>query len=164
MPDKSERIEVPGNRNLTQAQRDERTLSTYRPFCAAVDDVLTTHTLTTLITIHSFTPIYHGKPRDVEIGILHDDDSRLADAMLAQSPLLPQRNIQRNQPYRAADGVTHSLKLHGQSNGLANVMIELRNDLLVTPQDQENMVQELLILLNPALATLSLTPKGAARA
>ena len=37
-----------------------------------------------LVTIHSFTPVFLGKARDVEIGVLHDiDDTRLADALLA---------------------------------------------------------------------------------
>lgn len=52
------------------------------------------------------------------------------------------------------DGVTHSLKLHGISNGLANVMIEIRNDLLATPDDEAIMAEELFQLVCPALETL----------
>ena len=35
-----------------------------------------------------------------------------------------------NQPYSAADGVTHMLARHAIPRGLDNVMIEVRNDLL----------------------------------
>lgn len=158
MPERSEVIDVPGNHGLTQAQRTARVDAIYRPFCRAVTGVLTDRAArnipTVLLTIHSFTPYYYGHTRRVEIGILHDADARLADAMLAQSHRLPQRNIQRNAPYGPEDGVTHSLKLHGMGHGLANVMIEMRNDLLTTPDDEATMADEVLRLLLPALATL----------
>src|SRR5699024_8860641 len=89
MPERSEIIEIPGNRNMTVAQRAARINTVYRPFCDAVTTLLADRQArnipTALITIHSFTPIFHGQPRAVEIGILHDADSHLADAMLAQA-------------------------------------------------------------------------------
>lgn len=88
------------------------------------------------------------------MGILHDDDSRLADAMLARAPSLPHRRIARNVPYGPEDGVTHTLRLHALPNGLPNVMLELRNDLLATGPAREEIAAELLTLLRPALAAL----------
>lgn len=158
MPERSEVIDVPGNHDLTPAQRAARVDAIYRPFCQAVSRVLADraarHLPTVLITIHSFTPYYDGHTRRVEIGILHDADTRLADAMLAQTHRLPHRDIQRNAPYGPEDGVTHSLKLHGMGNGLANVMVEIRNDLLATPNAEATMANEVLRLILPALATL----------
>ncbi|MFN3363810.1 MAG: N-formylglutamate amidohydrolase, partial [Allorhizobium sp.] len=75
------------------------------------------------------TPVYFGKPREVEIGILHDTDSRLADAMLEAAAGGPYR-VERNSPYGPEDGVTHTLRLHALPQGFANVMIEVRNDLV----------------------------------
>lgn len=159
MPQKSELIEVPGNRDLTPAQREERTETVYRPFCAAVSDMIATRRArglsTVLITIHSFTPIYFGAWRETEIGILHDSDSRLADAMLAGADRLPERRIARNDPYGPEDGVTHSLRLHGIANGLPNVMIELRNDLVGDEAGVAAMAQELMTLIAPALDALA---------
>ncbi|WP_297339635.1 N-formylglutamate amidohydrolase [Pseudophaeobacter sp.] len=158
MPEKSELIEVPGNVALTDAQRAERVDTVYQPFITAVDQMIDRRKAeglqTALITIHSFTPVYYGTPRAVEIGILHDSDTRLADAMLAQASALPQRQVDRNEPYGPEDGVTHSLQIHGLENGLPNVMIEVRNDLLRTPQQETQMADELLALLRPALAAL----------
>lgn len=154
MPEQSERVTVPGNRGLPQHARDARTDAVYRPFCAAVSDVIAAQsTPPVLITIHSFAPVFHGAPRAVEIGILHDDDSRLADAMLAQVHRLPHRRIERNAPYGPDDGVTHSLRLHGA--GLLNVMIEIRNDLLPDATTERAMADEILTLLRPALAQLA---------
>ena len=74
--------------------------------------------------------------------------------MLDQSGHLPHRRIARNEPYGPADGVTHSLRLHGMGRGLANVMIEIRNDLLTTPEDQATLAAEIHLLLQPALDAL----------
>lgn len=158
MPVKSEVIEVPGNVGLTDEERAERVRTVYMPFCTAVHDVLSARKAaerdTVLVTMHSFTPVYFGAQRAVEIGILHDRDSRLADAMLAEAQRLSHRKIARNDPYGPEDGVTHSLQLHGIENGLANVMIEVRNDLLRNAEDEAQMAEELLTLLRPALAAI----------
>lgn len=159
MPEKSELIEVPGNRDLTPEQRQERVDTVYAPFCEAVTRVIEAREAaglkTVVVTMHSFTPVYYGEPRAVEIGILHDSDSRLADAMLAAAPALPHRRVERNEPYGPADGVTHSLKVHALSRGLPNVMIEIRNDLLRSPAEEQAMAEEMLTLLRPALAALT---------
>ena len=94
------------------------------------------------------------------LGILHDDDSRLADEMLARAESIPGRKINRNDPYGPADGVTHTLRLHGLANNLANVMIEVRNDLIETPAEQDAIAEELLTLLRPALARLTQAEVG----
>ena len=158
MPSKSELVEVPGNKGLNPEQRQARVDAVYTPFCDTVSQVVRDRKAagleTVLITIHSFTPVYFGQTRAVEIGILHDDDARMADAMLAHSDLLSHRRVERNEPYGPADGVTHSLKIHGIAHGLANVMIEVRNDLLRSPEDEAQMAEELLALLRPALAAL----------
>lgn len=156
MPEKSELIAVPGNRGLSDAQRQQRIDSVYRPFCAAVSGVIAARqdsgTPTALVTVHSFSPLWYGTPRTVEIGILHDSDSRMADAMLDRAGDLPHRRIGRNDPYGPQDGVTHSLRLHGLAHGLPNVMIEVRNDLLHAPGAVRVIADELLALLRPALA------------
>lgn len=168
MPEASERIAVPGNRGLTPEQRAERVETVYRPFCAAVTGLIAARQArgqsTALITLHSFTPVYFDQTRETEIGILHDSDSRLADAMLAAAPRLPHRRIARNDPYGPEDGVTHSLKLYGIARGLPNVMIELRNDLLTDAAGVETMAAELMTLIAPALDAVSAQGGEAAHA
>lgn len=158
MPERSERIAVPGNVGLDEAARAARVARVYAPFTRATSDLIAWRgragTPFALITVHSFTPVWMGQPRTVEIGILHDSDARLADAMLAQE--VPGRRVERNAPYGPADGVTHSLCLHGIANDLPNVMLEIRNDLIVTPAQQDRVAAELLGLLRPALARLRL--------
>jgi len=168
MPEKSELIEVPGNRDLTAKDRAERVDTVYRPFCAAVSAAIDGRRArglpTALITVHSFTPVYFGRTRATEVGILHDTDSRLADAMLGRAADLPHRRIARNEPYGPEDGVTHSLKLHGIANGLPNVMIEIRNDLVATEPAVAEMAADLMTLIRPALDALAAQGGQAAHA
>ena len=95
------------------------------------------------MTVHSFTPIYHGVARTVEIGILHDSDTRLADAMLEIAQAHTDANVQRNAPYGPDHGVTHTLKEHAIKGGHLNVMLEVRNDLIVTSDEQTAMADML---------------------
>lgn len=160
IPAKSEVHEIPGNRDLTEADRAARVELVYRPFVAAVDAAIARARPKALVTIHSFTPVYFGKPRRVEIGILHDSDSRLAEALLAQD--WGGFDVRGNDPYGPEDGVTHSLKLHGLSRGLPNAMIEVRNDLLADPESFDAVFRLLSNNLAHALDGLGITLEGAA--
>lgn len=143
MPARSEVIDVPGNRDLSQADRDARTKAYYRPFQTALMQAVKAVTEPVIVTVHSFTPIYHGVARTVEIGILHDSDTRLADAMLEIAQAHTDANVQRNAPYGPDHGVTHTLKEHAIKGGHLNVMLEVRNDLIVTSDEQTAMADML---------------------
>lgn len=155
MPARSEVFDVPGNANIDQAERDRRTNAYYLPFKTCVEDVMAkVGPGAVLVTVHSFVPIYHGKPRAVELGILHDEDRRLADAMLEAAPRHTAMTTLRNEPYGPEDGVTHTLKVHGLANGVPNVMLEIRNDLVATPEACAEVAAMLHGLIVEALAAV----------
>lgn len=159
MPVSSEVYEVPGNRSMSEAERQARVDGIYRPFHGAVSkfvvDRKAAGRLPLLVTMHSFTPIYFNKPRAVELGILHDADSRLADQMLAAAAADAAYDVRRNEPYGPADGVTHSLIEYGVRYGLPNVMIEIRNDLIHDEIGQRVMADYLEGLLAKSAAALA---------
>jgi predicted N-formylglutamate amidohydrolase len=134
MPEVSEIYTIPGNQRLGAVERRARTEALYVPFHDRIRALLADRAArgqaTVIVTIHSFTPVYMGRPRAVELGILHDEDRWLADRMLAAAADRPLYRIERNEPYGPEDGVTHTLRLHGVANDLHNVMIEVRNDLI----------------------------------
>lgn len=152
MPERSEVVDVPGNLGLSEAERQMRVDAYYRPFQAALRGQIAKTNDPVVVTIHSFTPTYHGEMRAVEIGILHDTDPRLADAMLQIAPDHSQAITQRNAPYGPEDGVTHTLKEHALTYGHLNVMIEIRNDLIATKADQTAMAAMLAPWITAALA------------
>ena len=70
MQSESEIYHVPGNFNLTEYQQSERVQKIYDPFRRAVISCLSGRITTSYIaTIHTFTPVFNGLYRDVEIGI-----------------------------------------------------------------------------------------------
>lgn len=156
MPARSEVHEVPGNAAITAAERLERTRAIYLPWANGLHNLIAGRIAAgrrpVVITVHSFTPVYFGKARAVEFGIIHDADPALAlaihDAALSAGGL----NAQLNAPYSAADDVTHTLRLHATPYGLANAMLEIRNDLIATPEAEAAMADRLAPLLAAAMA------------
>lgn len=158
MPAKSEIFDIPGNAKLSPVERASRAAQYYTPFRDALAGVVAAKEKPVLVTIHSFTPIYHGTPRSVEIGVLHDSDTRLADAMLKTGAAHSPHITRRNEPYGPQDGVTHTLLEHGVSGGHPNVMLEIRNDLIATPAEQSLMAKQLSAWVSDACATLAKDP------
>lgn len=157
MPVQSEIYTIPGNVGMGEDERLARIHEIYRPFETLLKSEIEARQdagrKTIIVTIHSFTPVYKGVARAVEIGILHDRDSRLADAMLEQAD--GRYIVRRNEPYGPADGVTHTLREHGLMHGLANVMIEVRNDLIRDDAGQKVLAGYLAGLLEKGLAALA---------
>ncbi len=153
MPARSEIFDVPGNAGLSQAERDERAALVYEPFRQALAAVVEERKTgpAALVTVHSFTPVYRGVAREVELGILCDSDERLAEAMLRLAPDHTTLAVRKNEPYGPADGVTHTLNEHGLANGIPNVMLEIRNDLIATPKQQAAMAAMLCGLVGEAM-------------
>src|SRR4029078_11870994 len=91
---------------------------------------------TRIVSVHSFTPIYKGVRRPWHIGIIHDDDRRLAqpliDALQAMSVV-----VGVNEPYSPADRVYYTLERHARSRGLPCAMIESRNDEIENIEQQK---------------------------
>ena len=159
MPPVSEIFPIPGNQNLSDDARSERVEQVYNPFHAAVGAVIENRVAAgaspAIVTIHSFTPTYHGADRPFEIGILHDEDTRLADAMLDRTGAFEGLDVRRNEPYGPADGVTHTLQKHALPRGLLNVMIEIRNDVIRQPSEQTAMARVFADVIRDAIGCCS---------
>jgi predicted N-formylglutamate amidohydrolase len=154
MPERSERIDVPGNRDLDAAARSARISTYYEPFRKTLAEAISACADPVIVTIHSFTPLYHGQPRAVEIGLLYDCDTRLADAMLGIAQEHTQLETRRNEPYGPEHGVTHTLKEHALPGRHMNVMIEVRNDLIASEPEQRRIGDMLAGWVEAALATV----------
>lgn len=155
----SEVHDVPGNLNLSADDRQARTDALYQPFHKTIDQLLNRYEaegrVPVLVTIHTFTPVYLGKMREVEFGILHDTDTRLADELLRVAPRLTEFTTLRNAPYGPEDGVTHTLALHALPRGILNFMLEIRNDLVAMEEQQVKVARDIANMLQAALTELS---------
>jgi len=148
MPMKSEIFAIPGNENLTEAARQDRFSLVHEPFHCAVEQMIDRQAAKLqakpiIITIHSFTPVYQGVKRDVEIGFLHHENAAFSEVMQAIEAESGTYVTALNEPYDADDGVTYSLRRHAEDRGFDNTMIEIRNDLIRTDEQTEAMARHL---------------------
>lgn len=155
IPEVSEIFQIPGNQTLSDAERQNRFDKVHVPFHASVADVLNRQVARvsgpiSLVTIHTFTAVYLGQKRDVEIGYLYHEDDSFAQSALMVEQVAGRYRTALNEPYAATDGVTHTLKLHGEDNGVPALMIEVRNDLVDTPDKARDMATHLVRVLSAA--------------
>jgi predicted N-formylglutamate amidohydrolase len=143
MPDSilalSEDTLIPGNVSISDEERGRREASYYRPFHRMIETVVERKRRSgpvALVALHSFTPIFKGIRRPWHVGILFDRDRRLSDPIIAALAREDGLTVGANEPYNPRDRVYHTLDRHAQSQGLANVMIEVRNDLVATSEGE----------------------------
>jgi predicted N-formylglutamate amidohydrolase len=128
----SEGRPVPANRGLGTAERTRRLDRIHAPYHDAIDACLARRLAaglaTALIAVHSFTPVFLGKARPWRVGIVFDDDARMADALIGGLAADPALTVGINEPYSPADQVYYTVSRHADPHGLPAAMIEIRND------------------------------------
>jgi predicted N-formylglutamate amidohydrolase len=159
----SDHVAIPHNSDLSLEQRRRRFEVVYQPFQDAIAG-LVDHRLQAnekpayrpvIVTIHSFTPLYKGQRRTLDLGILYDADTRLADVFAELSEDDTAYSSARNQPYSPKDGCMHTIITHGIKHGLLNLMLEVRNDLINDTKGQEQWAGRIAALLTAALKQLN---------
>jgi len=150
IPLQSEIYQVPGNQHLDAATRDYRCEQLFKPFHSRLDELITARVAegrpVRVVGIHSFTPVYYGQPRTLEIGVLFDRAHAYAERLidgLAGYDL----KVAGNQPYQVDALGDMTVPVHGDARGLDSVLIEVRNDLLRTPQAVQRWTEYLAPLL-----------------
>lgn len=163
IPEISETTVIPGNAGLDAAQREARIALSWQPFHQAIEDVVSERLRqgreTRLVSVHSFTPIYKGFTRPWHIGIIHDDDERLAAPMISALLELDGVTVGVNEPYSPEDRVYFTLEHHGRSRGLPCAMIEIRNDEIADESGQARWAD----LLTSTLGDIRLPDGGATK-
>jgi predicted N-formylglutamate amidohydrolase len=85
------------------------------------------------VGVHTFTPVWKGKEREVDVGVLFDparaSERAVGDAWIAaMKRLAPALRIRRNLPYRGtSDGFTTDLRRRFPAARYAGIEIELNN-------------------------------------
>jgi predicted N-formylglutamate amidohydrolase len=154
---------VPGNAEVDEAEVAARIARFYDPYdaaiTAAIERAMRAGHPPVIVTVHSFTPIWRGWPRPWHVGILWDADERFArpllDGLSAEAGLV----VGDNEPY---DGALagDTVDRHATVRGLANALIEIRQDLIASDEGAEEWAERFARLLKPLAAQESLrTPR-----
>jgi predicted N-formylglutamate amidohydrolase len=158
IPMLSEMTAIPGNDGLAPAEREARRQEIFLPYHERIEALLDGRRAagrrTLLVAMHSFTPVFKGVARAVQVGILYNRDTRLAQIMLDLLRREGDLNIGDNQPYAVGDLSDYTVPVHGERRGLPHVEIEIRQDLIADPAGQAAWAARLAQLLPEADARL----------
>lgn len=148
---------IAGNMHLSQDAKNKREIQYYAPYHTEIDRIIreTKEKFGRVIWLdmHSFTPTWQGEPRHVGVGTLKMDkndftinlenllEDTLGELFVADHPydlsLSPYREIN-------AGGVV------AERNGVDYFGIEIRSDLLSTPNQIQNMAERMLSIVDKA--------------
>lgn len=132
-PDLGELTAIPGNADLSPAQRQARQQAIWSPFhdalSAALDARRAAGRPTFLVTIHSFTPVFKGVSRPWQVGVLYNRDRHFAPAALDYLRRNSGYTVGDNQPYAITDDGDYTIPIHGEKRAIPCVEFEIRNDL-----------------------------------
>ncbi len=159
-PMQSDGWEIPGNQNLTTEDRQLRAESIYWPYHHRIRAELTAlesfAPAPALLSIHSFTPVYEGKMRPWHAGVLWDQDPRIAVPLLRGLRADTSLCVGDNQPYSGKHPADFTVDHHAEGEGLPNVSIEVRQDLIATAAGIREWSERLASLLRPILSDSNL--------
>jgi predicted N-formylglutamate amidohydrolase len=156
IPEISETTEIPGNRNLDEAERAARVDAIFRPYhdaiAAALDSRAAAGRASALVALHSFTPVFKGVSRPWHVAVLFNRDPRLAHALAELLRAEGDLMVGENEPYQVTDLTDYTIPVHGERRGLPHVEIEIRQDLITEPAGQGEWAERLGRLLPAAYA------------
>jgi predicted N-formylglutamate amidohydrolase len=157
-PDLSEATPIPGNVGLSAADRAARIDEIFAPYHARIAALLDARKIarrrTVLVAMHSFTPVFKGESRAVEVGVLFNRDVRLASALLDRLRAEGDIVVGENAPYAVSDESDYGVPVHGEKRGLPHVEIEIRQDLIADAAGQAAWAARFARLLPAADAIL----------
>lgn len=143
---------IPANRDAGEAERAVRMDRLYRPYHAAVAELAEGRHF---LAIHSFTPCLRGRPpRPWQIGILYSHlDERLSKLLIRRLERETDLCVGDNEPY-SGHLPGDSVDRHALRFGRHNTLIELRNDLIETQDQQVAWARRLAPILTDVLNEL----------
>ena len=157
--DKSDGVDIPGNQNLNDNEKEIRESEIYWPYHNAIDTQISRlkrqKVSPIIISIHSFTPVFNGNKREWEVGVLWDKDpttARIFINKLTEAGFL----VGDNKPYSGKDLEDFTLDYHAETIGLPHVGIEIRQDLI----NNDDGVMRISNTLQKVISSLVLTNKS----
>lgn len=144
---------IPANRHVTAADVAERIARLYDPYHAAYARLAARRHDTVIVAIHSFTPCLKARaPRPWHVGVLYSHlDEAFSRALIGVLNREADLCVGDNEPY-AGHLPGDAIDRHGLQAGRKNTLIEVRNDLIGTVEEQVGWGLRLAPLVRDALA------------
>jgi predicted N-formylglutamate amidohydrolase len=158
IPEISEHTPIPGNVGLTQTAKDARVAAIFTPYHDRITSLLDARAAagrrTVYIAMHSFTPTFKGESRAMQIGVLYNRDTHLANILLDLLRAEGDLTVGDNAPYAVSDVTDYGVPRHAERRSLPHVEIEIRQDLIADGAGETAWAERMARLLAAADARL----------
>ncbi len=156
IPETSDGTGVPGNRNASPRDVEDRIRHCFAPYHEAASRMISgiegRWRPPAVIFMHSFTPSLNGDMRPWHIGVLWERDGRMAlpalDALRQRGDLV----VGDNEPYSALEPRGYSMPHHATRDGRPAIQFEIRQDLVADEGGAEAWAGIVADVLKPLLA------------
>ena len=155
---------VPANTDISAAQEGRRVEEIFLPYHQQIGNEISTRLEAglpvVLVSLHSFTDRMNGQDRPWHTGVLHNRNPafglRVRDLLAAEGGLV----VGSNEPYALTDASDYTVPVHAEGRGLPYLEIEIRQDLIATPQGQAEWAGRLARILPQAWQAFSQQAPG----
>lgn len=155
IPELVDGVAISGNRAVSEGECQRRVEAFFQPYHRAIEDRLQMLTAggsaPAVVSVHSFTPVMDGFERPWQVAALWDRDPRLPEPFMATLRSLG-FTVGDNEPYSGRDFHGYTMQRHADARGLANLLIEIRQDLIDTADGVEEWSEILAGTLRDILA------------
>ena len=149
-------ISIPGNLDLTDADRDRRARDFWLPYHRGIDAALAEFArrgiVPAFISVHSCTPVYDRVVRPWHIGVMWDRDPRLGPALIDALDAWGDIHVGDNEPYSGKHPFDYTVDHHAEAAGLPCVGLEIRQNLIADTGGANDWSDLLARCLRPILA------------
>jgi len=132
--------EVDLNRNIDEEEEETRINKYYLSYYKALREVGIKVQPKYVFCVHSFTPLYEGNPRTLEVGVLVNDSDELGQKVYEEYKKR-NHNVAINEPYSGKEGLAALGAMLYAKVPITRegVEFEFRNDLLTDPVKAEKI-------------------------
>jgi len=168
------------NQGLSKQEKQDRLQACYYPYHRALAELQRKVVPDFILSLHSYTNNYEGQPREVEVGVLYDEDEDLAKTIRQQFIDQGRYECRLNEPWSGKEGFMYSADRHGHwdedafkgpqdrtpgwtekkgKGDIAVIMLEMKNDLLTDRAWRTQFTQRLIDILrsDPVVALVKST-------
>jgi predicted N-formylglutamate amidohydrolase len=154
----SERTRIAANERLSAAEAHQRFEEVFQPYHRRIGEELDARRArahpSVLVSLHSFTPIYHDEVRPWHVGVLYGRDPHLGqlvgEGLRREGDLV----VGDNEPYAVSEDTDYTILVHGEQRRIPHVELEIRQDLLMRECDLQRWSERLGSVLEGALPKL----------
>jgi predicted N-formylglutamate amidohydrolase len=134
----SDGIAIPGNLDIGEDERDQRIRSFFNPYHDAISHQLdgfeSRGIVPAFLSIHTCTPVFNNVVRHCHIGVMWDSDPRIPVPLIQKLTENEDLRVGDNEPYSGRHPNDYTIDFHAETVGIPSVGIEVRQDLVNTPE------------------------------